>query len=293
MPQKQHYIPQFYQRQWADEDGRLCEHTRRGNAVRARMCFPAGTGYQPGIYTIPEVAEPIANHTENVFLSRVDTGAAQALRGMIGPDQPYVWTSPIKSEWIRFVMSLMHRTPERVDYMKAKIAKEYPRLLEEFRDRYPTMRGPNDPETLEEYQAKMAPNPVGRANAVLLQMMINSQRVGELLGAMQWHVIGIDKSPEPFLTSDRPIIMTNGLLGPTDHLALPISPRHLFLAVNDDQVLRVLQSRDPLEVLRHINDRVVSQARKYVYGRDASQLAFVEDRLGSQSPSTPLETARR
>jgi hypothetical protein len=289
--QKQHYIPEFYQKQWAGSDGRLCEYCRRHKGVRARMCHPAGSGYMPGLYTISDVAPEIADHTEKVFLQSVDAGAAEALRRMCLPE-PALWTSELKSDWIRFVMSLMHRSPERVAYLKRKVEAEYPKLLEEFRVNYSTRRQPGDPDTFEEFEAKMAPNPSGRASAVLLQMLMNSERVGEHIGGMRWHVLTLGNPPEPFLTSDRPVIMTNGLTGPDAHLALPLSPNHLFLAVNDDRVLRTVQAMDPREVLNNVNNKVCVQAKKYVYGKDSSQLPFVEPRLGQQLASTPLETRK-
>ena len=68
--QKQHYIPEFYQKQWAGPDGRLCEYSVRYNGAEGRMTHPAGSGCKPGVYTIPGVAPEIANYTETVFLSR-------------------------------------------------------------------------------------------------------------------------------------------------------------------------------------------------------------------------------
>jgi hypothetical protein len=257
------------------------------------MCHPAGSGYQPGLYTIRDVPPTVANHTENVFLAETDTGASEALRMLLSPE-PYVWTSGPRSAWTRFLMSLMHRTPERVAFLKAKVEQEYPKLLAEFRANYGALRRPGDPETFDEYEARMAPNPSGRASAVLLQMLINSEFVGTHLNQMQWHVVTFSNAPEPLLTSDRPIIMTNGIDKhvPNAHIALPISPYHLFVAVNDNQVLHTLQAMDPSVALHNVNDKVALQARKYVYGRDESQLAFVGPRLGQRLPSTPLETPR-
>jgi len=47
--QKQHYIPEFYQKQWACPDGRLCEYSMRHKGVQGRMTYPAGSGYKPGV----------------------------------------------------------------------------------------------------------------------------------------------------------------------------------------------------------------------------------------------------
>jgi hypothetical protein len=129
-------------------------------------------------------------------------------------------------------MSLMHRTPERVEYLKATVEAKYPRLIEEYRAKWPDIRKPGDPETFEEFRATAAPNPSGRAHALLLQKLMDSKLVGEHIGKMQWRVLTLGNAPYPFLTSDRPI--TNGLTGPDAHFGLPISPQHVFLATNNE-----------------------------------------------------------
>jgi hypothetical protein len=128
--QKQHYIPQFYQKRWVGPDGRLCEYNRPYDIVKARMVYPAATGYQAGLYTIKDVAPNIANHTENVFLADADNGAADALAKFFEPN--YVWEPKPRSAWSRFVMSLMHRTPERVERLKQLVEQDYPKYVEEF-----------------------------------------------------------------------------------------------------------------------------------------------------------------
>jgi hypothetical protein len=107
---------------------------------------------------------------------------------------------------------------------------------------------------------------------------------------MQWRVLTLGNAPYSFLTSDRPIIMTNGLTGPDAHFGLPISPQHVFLATNDEETFLKIQAIDPAQILHNVNDRVASQAVRYVYGCDDAQLAFVADRIGKMIPSTPLET---
>jgi hypothetical protein len=64
----------------------------------------------------------------------------------------------------------------------------------------------------------------------------------------------------------------------------------LFLATNNIETEQRIQTIDAAIMMAQINDRVVSQARKYVYGTNSSQLRFVENRLGRKWPSTPLES---
>jgi hypothetical protein len=65
----------------------------------------------------------------------------------------------------------------------------------------------------------------------------------------------------------------------------------LFVAANTEQTERMIRSWKPDMLMGHGNDRTASQAIKYVWGVDDSQLRFVENRLGKMLPSTPLDTA--
>jgi Protein of unknown function (DUF4238) len=115
--------------------------------------------------------------------------------------------------------------------------------------------------------------------------------MGEHLNKMLWTVVWFDRPRRTLLTSDRPIIMTNGLVEPDHHLAIPIGPRALFVAATTELTERMLRGSNPRRLLEHVNDRMASQAVRYVWGVDDGQLRFVENRLGRMIPSTPLDTA--
>jgi hypothetical protein len=78
--------------------------------------------------------------------------------------------------------------------------------------------------------------------------------------------------------------MTNGMAKPDNHLAIPIGPRMLFVATNTAEM------EHPRQLMEQVNNRAASQARKYVWGSDDTQLRFVRNRFGRMEPSTPLET---
>jgi hypothetical protein len=57
---------------------------------------------------------------------------------------------------------------------------------------------------------------------------------------MQWAVIHFDETHHMLLTSDRPIVMTNGLAHATSHIVMPISPRRIFVAANNRETVKDL-----------------------------------------------------
>ncbi len=70
-------------------------------------------------------------------------------------------------------------------------------------------------------------------SALALQTIIDSPQMGGHLNNMRWCVVTFKNEKHTLLTSDRPLIMTNGLIGKDDHLALQIGPRMLFVAINN------------------------------------------------------------
>jgi hypothetical protein len=60
---------------------------------------------------------------------------------------------------------------------------------------------------------------------------------------------------------------------------------------NDDPRVTEYSEREFLKVTGDGAARMASQAVRYIWGVDDSQLRFVENRLGKMLPSTPLDTA--
>lgn len=291
--QRHHYIPEFYLKQWAGDDGRLTEYCRRPrkskDIVIARQTHPGGTGYERGLYSIPGVPDDLKDIVENKYLSQANGQAAVSLRRMI--EDKDIPVGGGKAAWIRFVLSLMHRNPEGVARSFEAIKKHYKEHnLEEARKQYAEMRRPQDPERLEEFLELMAPKAVGQANANHLLSVISSPKVGSVIMNMYWNVVKMVGLKHSLLTSDRPIVMTNGLGHKNSHLVLPISPDHIFVAAaSEDEVNRLKILSQGGEMARQLNDRVARQARKYVYGTRDSQTRFVENRLGERATWSPFE----
>jgi hypothetical protein len=165
------------------------------------------------------------------------------------------------------MMRLLHGTPEAVDRFSAQVK-----------------------DMLSENFAHFADNKVhfARTTVVSLQTIMDSKLVGEHLNGMAWEIVCLQSS-HSLLTSDRPLVMTNGISGPGKHLGVPIGPRLLFIAADDPAEVQRLARQDHDALAMVTNDRVVRQARKFVWGIDDSHLRFVERRLGEMLPSSPME----
>jgi len=290
MAEKHHYFPIFYQKRWAGADGRVCVYSKQHKEVKAIRRHPDRIGFEYDLYTIPGVEFEVASHLERRFFLQTDNDASQALAKLeSNPKEPL--DNRLRSGWSRFVMSLVHRGPDEVALFFRQVAEHIEAAERRFEENYETLRLPTDPDTFEEFRLKRPSNPAGRATAMLIQRVIDSEFVGNHLNKMTWTIIS-PPSSYPLLTSDRPIIMTNGLSKPDSHLALPIGPRRLFIAANQQKIVDDIATTKPDELATLVNDQIVKQARRFVIGTDDRQLRFVSRRFGMRLPSSPTELMR-
>jgi len=287
---KHHYIPVFYLKQWAGADGRVCEFSKPYDRVKARRVHPDGTGYVHGLNRIPGLPPHETDFLESYFFKLTDDLAAKALRILLSGEHTLNFSQDIKSGWSRFITSLMRRNPESVEWsmQAAKILYEQSRA--ELQADYALHREPTDPTTYEEYAATHSPNPAGRGGALLLQKIIDNPVLGKHINNMRWIVLKAHGPKFTLLTSDRPVLITNGLAYENSQLFLPISPYHVFIATNTLDMERYVEDVFARgQMIQQVNERVAVQARKYVYGLSNAQFDFVAARLGKKYTATPFD----
>jgi hypothetical protein len=142
--------------------------------------------------------------------------------------------------------------------------------------------------TFDEFKQKYLANPVNTSISVMLPQLINSERVITEILRMRFVTADVRDAKHSLLTSDRPIIMSNGLIRPDAHIVMPLSPTRLFIAVRNNSTFDQIMQMTSNQLAYATNDAVALQARTYVYGVDDSQLRFVANRLGKMVPSTPI-----
>jgi len=287
VPLKHHHLPVFYLNRWTGEDGRLCEFSRPYKDIVPKRRHPEETGYVKRLYEMPWATPNEAQRIEQEFMQPADSLAADALMMLEKDDPRLLRESKPRSAWSRFIMSLLMRTPEDSAALKSGIAIEWARSIPELKDKYASMRGQDDPLTVEEFLALHFPNESERIAMSLAPKLMDHRKVGELLNNMRWLVVRINSEAGEFLTSDRPIVMTTTLKEENAYLFLPIGPKTLFVAVNDFETQKRIEARDPAERVEVINRYVAGHAVKYVYARDDTALDYVREHMGA-NPRTSL-----
>jgi hypothetical protein len=278
---KHHYVPVFYLNQWRRPDNRLIEFSRPyRDKVKPRMTSPEGTGYVRGLYRMPGVADEFAEVIEESFFKRLDDKAAYAHQKMLNKDFGGM-TLAMREAWTLFILSIIMRSPKMVSDFLQEIIKDLPEQWPEIQKRWA------EEHPGEEVLADFNPTTAKQYSLVSLRRFIANDAIGTLIINMVWGTFELAKSGERLLTSDRPIVMTDGLGYTDSHLAIPLSPTMLFLAANNQETIDVIRKMPTREMVRNSNKRIVRSAVKYVWAQDHSHDALITTRMSLDAKDVP------
>lgn len=249
----------------------LCQFSRPRGELRSRRVHPDGTGYEHGLYSVPDLPSDQVQYIETVFLKRLDDRASKALDAMLH-DPSAVHQLPIKAKvaWASFLYTLLIRTPEILATMQTRVDEERARMAAE----------PGR-------EVNLHPNVRLRSQELIPQLAASRLVVRGLI-EMKWTARSVKSADYSMLTSDRPYIMTNGIAHAEGHIAIPLSPAVVFFATRSGQTFEEIDSMTPDQLVTGINSKVSEQAVRFVYGVDNRQARFVSNRFGKRIQSSPL-----
>jgi hypothetical protein len=290
-PKKHHYLPVFYLKQWAALDGRVIRYHRPNREVVAHPIAPKNTAYEEALYSLEGYQPEQRNVIEKKFMGpEVDDPAVAPLRHFLERRPASELTVPMRQAWTRFLMSLHVRNPGRVEQITAQGAEAIREMLAKDPEEYDAVRKPNDPPTLVEWVERYAPTLIENYGKSILPGIVTHQAIGNEIIRMQWVVGSYGATPD-ILTCDQPLHLSHGVNEPKCVLALPLSPCAIFFASRQTSSLDKLMRMERSALIRAINETVVTQAARYVYGAHDRALGFVEHWLAravcSTSPGGP------
>jgi Protein of unknown function (DUF4238) len=287
-PRRHHFNPEFHLRQWVGADGLLCEIKKSHGKVEAQRKSPKATGFERDLYRTDGVPAELAQHVETNFMSKIDNDAARALQKIVtGDGTP--WAGDERNGWTTYLLSLFFRNPENVAVIKDHIRAAWDEGMRALEADYASRRRPTDPDTFEGYVALTNPAApeIGASN--FLMETISNERLGPAIFDMHWSRHDLRRSKFPLLTSDRPLVMPLGLGDPQAYVALAASPSVLFVAARDQGFAGFIAGWKHTDLVKVLNKTVVSQARKFVWATDDSQLEFIRRNI-SAAPDRPILT---
>lgn len=231
-PARQHYVPQFYLRNWTREpNGELwrCARMPRGN-LHDQSSSPKATAFEKDLYTLSS-ATPIvpaaAPYTiEEEFFKELDNDAAGALATLLSGGVSALDNAGRKA-WALFLNSLLERAPDHLRRLDAKAQA----IVDQSYDR---LQAGSDPEGRERFSRIMnedARTATAR-NYVRLGMMERIKDPVTIAGLAdsRWLIVNNTNPDFEFITTDSPVVINYGSAGPgLDVLAISLSPQRLFL----------------------------------------------------------------
>lgn len=279
-PHRHHYIPQFYLRQWTGQDGHLERYTKPiPTKLEIKRVSTKAVGWWDDLYRAPEHDPHKDQFLEWGFFSELDDRTARVLRKLNETQIPPLSAEDI-STWSVFLMSLMHRTPEGLAAYKETGARIYDETITEIRPQYEDLREPDDPETVEEYEALLTPEDRERSLMRNFAAVIANPNIGSFLNSLHWAVFDRPEGCPDYLLSDDPLVRTNGLKKSGGHIAIPVSARSLAVGAYETTFLDELRRMEPRDLVRQMNVYIVEGARHFVVSSDRRQSRFIENRFG-------------
>ncbi|AZO34033.1 MAG: DUF4238 domain-containing protein [Mesorhizobium sp.] len=290
-PNKHHFLPVFYLKEWAGADGRVVQFSRprpNDKEVKALRRHPSAVGYINGLYAVEGLPEKVANLFETEFTRPVDTEAAAAMRRLMMGRFDSDATPKEAVAWIKYLLSLMMRMPADIRRLKHYVKHDWFSDLPSLQAAFKRSGMMGNPQTVEDYLRLLGPTFDERAAMIALSGMIQVEAAIKAIGQLQWTASNVYGERE-FVTSDRPIIASVGMTGPKAHIILPIGPHRVFIATKTEEFRRHLFDKRPWDFVTAVNKHIVNNATDYVYGSNAAALRFVQKHMGEGREETFLE----
>lgn len=280
-PNRHHFLPVFYLRQWAGADQKIVRFTRPyGNVVKPLRVHPDGAGYIERLYAVEGLPDEAKQDLETEFLSPVDSRAADALKALVvGEDL----TQAQRNAWAGFIATLLFRMPNDIAKLKENISQLWGKLIPGLEKIYDALPIPDRTESFEDLFNRTSEGFLAAKAIEAVRTLMGDEDVVRILGAMEWSVLKTDTAKHELVTSDRPVAHSYSLNHVESHLLVPIGPGRVFLAVKDRALIAKIRSAGEDRLVRVVNDFVVSNATVTVCARTDSQLQFIQRRMGIET----------
>jgi Protein of unknown function (DUF4238) len=135
-----------------------------GKVVPKRK-HPQNTGYIKDLYRTNGVPEAISQNLEMKLMGPLDTKAAAALRKLLAGT---TLDLPERVAWARFLLSMLYRNRECVEFLKAHMAELWREGTAALEDHWASRRKPGEHRTLAEATAERQPGAAEQSAANIL-----------------------------------------------------------------------------------------------------------------------------
>ena len=257
IPRDHHYLPQAYLERWT-RNGKLFRYIRpRGpnGPLDCKQKSPKAVAYERDLYRLRDVEDPRESQSlELKFFQQIDDRGIQALRQL---DSLERGTGEQRVALSQFMISLMHRSPSRLQSIRKELAERLGDAPEGVHD---------DPR----FDGALS----STANR-LLASLVGSPRGAEIVSRFKVFKVTAERARNRFLTSDRPITVSSQLIARDAFMILPYGPDRIAILCHDEEIARAFSSQDPDTLVHGINSAVVEQSKDVIIASDRAEGAMI------------------
>ena len=270
------------------QDGKAQRFTKPfGEVIDSKRKPPSAIGWIDKLYEFPHYNKTQLNF-ESLLFRKVDQRASDLFQKLIEENAPALTSSESEALAV-FLMTLLHRSPAGIAAMRELSRIMLAEIRAEIRPRYPELRSPGDPVTVEEYEAGLSADAHLEHFSRIFRTAVISERVGQFLANLHWRkaIFSVDK--HSLLLSDDPLIRTNGLANPEGHVAFPVTPRIAMIGVYEKNFFSQIFAQKEKKLITNVNVQAVESARHFVVDVDDKQSRFIVNRFGKKLRPTISE----
>jgi hypothetical protein len=278
-----HFIPEAFLSKWhsANTTAYLNDRLVAFAWRHSKLCFPhrsaAQVGKVAGLYAWQGVDREKRNELETTLFQRIDNDSADVHRILLAGEVAAL-TDKSWADWTRFLASLMIRLPHVLDHYVEPALAALHKVL-----RADDLTGAFKSFAV----AHVAANEHAHARNVTLGAMakfLESSSVFDSLMRADWALRELPHSRFDLVLSDTPLIV-GGQFDKSFFVALPISPRKLFIAHNGHSVVNAIEDAPDAEVVKRTNLDSAQQAREYLFATSIQQKGLARKYLRQASGS--------
>lgn len=267
IPRDHHFLPKFYTARWVTSGSLICyTRPRPYGPLHGRAASPKAVGKRRDLYRYTEGFDEIDRQRIEVKLfGPIETRASEALRKI---DEGEPGSGSDKIGLVQFVLSLQFRSPSRIDHLLLELKKRFEGIDLKY----------HEPLEFNEFDRDLVLDLVGD--------LISSDILIEAIGEMQAFRVDVP-SDHKLLTSDHPLIISQGIDHQDAFIILPYAPDRLVIFARRESTVARFSDQDPKLLAYELNDAVVRQARHFVISPDQSSRRFIDNRFLRNTKSLP------
>lgn len=284
-PRRHHYLPEFYQRKWRDQDKQVERYELINGKVVRRRVFPSAAGFQENLYRHPrpEMDEWHAQALEWATFKKIDDAGARALEALTS-DAAAIRDNEVRGNWAVFLRTMLLRTPYQMTGVLASLEQIWRDT--DVSEKYADMRKAGMPETATEFLEMLNPNEAKESAFRIFGETIGSDRTTRHIMKLPWRIIDCSTADHPLLLSDHPVVIVP-LETADGHIAMPLSPTKILVAATSDRTRAMVDAIQPKLAVRIMNKLAVQRAQHCVIARDRAQDYFIRKHFGA-NPIPPF-----